>query len=377
MGMGELNRQCNRGDDRRGWFRNNRELDTRSKARWRAGQRVAKVLLPHHVVRRVHNSVAVAVGIRVRGAEVLSPDRVVVGIDRAVVVIVTGQREAVEREEQLRPGISAPFLRGQLERRECIVDILAIKPDLAGNHERDLLIRMIANEVGDIDRQLTRGENTGDFANDVRRRTFAGDEVLAERVRIGFGNSSTGAFWSYGTSGSPDRALGSLSSNTLATATTGSQYMGLRLTNTTGVALTNFTLSYDGEQWRDGGAATPNAQSLLFAYKTTNGAANLQDTDFTSEPLLNFTSPVFTNTGGGAAVVGNTAGKVSIGPVKVWVNWAPGDDLWIRWADLNDNGSDHGLAIDNVSFSADVPEPATFALLMVAAFGLLAARRVG
>lgn len=194
-----------------------------------------------------------------------------------------------------------------------------------------------------------------------------------QRMRIGIGNSSTGAFWSYGASGSTERALSSLSSNTLAAAGA-SQYMGLRLTNNTGIALTNFTLSYDGEQWRDGGSATPNAQSLVFAYKTTNGAANLQDPDFTAEPLLDFTSPVFA-AASGVAVDGNTAGKVSIGPVKVWVNWAPGDDLWIRWADANDPGGDHGLGIDNLSFSADVPEPGSLGLLIVAALGLFAKRK--
>jgi hypothetical protein len=198
-----------------------------------------------------------------------------------------------------------------------------------------------------------------------------------QRMRIGAGTANTGAFMSFGASTSTERAFGSLASNTTAAVVDGGvQYMAMRLTNNTGVTLGSFTLSYDGEQWRDGGNATPVAQSLIFGYKTTNGAANVQDPGFNPEPLLNFTSPVFTNTGSGAAVNGNTAGKVAIGPVTVHVIWAPGDDLWIRWADANDSGNDHGLAVDNLSFSADpVPEPSSLMLLVAAAFGLALAKR--
>jgi len=57
------------------------------------------------------------------------------------------------------------------------------------------------------------------------------------------------------------------------------------------------------------------------------------------------------------------------------INWAPGTSLWLRWRDPNDPGSDHGMAIDNFSFSA-VPEPTTFALvgLGMGAAGLVSRR---
>jgi hypothetical protein len=74
------------------------------------------------------------------------------------------------------------------------------------------------------------------------------------------------------------------------------------------VSLTQFTLSDDGEQWRDGGDAAPNAQPLVFGYKV--GAATVQDSGFTTVSPLNFTSPVFANTGSGAALVGNTKAKL-------------------------------------------------------------------
>jgi hypothetical protein len=188
-----------------------------------------------------------------------------------------------------------------------------------------------------------------------------------QRLRAGSGNSGTGSFYSFGVNSTTERALGSVSSNT-----TGTDFIGVRFTNTTGVSLTQFTLSYDGEQWRDGGAAAPNAQSLTFGYKV--GAATVQESGYTTVSALNFTSPVFTNTGGGAAVVGNTAGKTSIGPTTVVIqglSWDPGTDFWLRWSDPNDAGNDHGLAIDNLSFSAQVAVPEASSFLCVGLAGVM------
>ena len=69
-----------------------------------------------------------------------------------------------------------------------------------------------------------------------------------------------------------------------------------------------------------------------------------------------------------AAVPGNSAGLVAGIGGTVNTSWAAGDTLWIRWADLNDTGNDHGLAVDNFSFAvAAVPEPGAWALLLAGA----------
>ena len=200
-----------------------------------------------------------------------------------------------------------------------------------------------------------------------------------QRMRIGAGGANTGAFMSYGAASSTDRALGSLASNTLENAAS-SQFIGLRLTNNTGSRLTSFTLSYFGEEWRDGGAATPNAQSLSFGYKLTPSGAGpaLQDSGFTAVSTLNFTSPVFANTGAGAAVNGNTVGRVGIGPITVSdIQWDSGTDLWLRWSDLNDAGNDHGLAVDDLNFTAATPEPMSFIVLGVVALAAIVIGRGG
>jgi hypothetical protein len=74
-------------------------------------------------------------------------------------------------------------------------------------------------------------------------------------------------------------------------------------------------------------------------------------------------------------VDGNATGnRQTITATVTGLNWQPGQDLWIRWADLNDAGNDHGLAIDDLNFSA-VPEPGALALAMFAAIGLYSGRR--
>jgi hypothetical protein len=196
-----------------------------------------------------------------------------------------------------------------------------------------------------------------------------------QRVRIGAGGATTGAFMSYGASGNTERALGSLNSNTLTPAGS-DDYIGLRLSNNTGQTLYSFTVTFDGEQWRDGGAAIPNAQSLVFMWSTTATAINDPNTSFITAPALNFTSPVFVNAGSGAAVDGNSAGKVSgITATVEGINWETGTDLWLRWNDLNNSGNDHGLAIDDFSFVAQVPEPATYALIGIGIASVLIFRR--
>jgi len=181
------------------------------------------------------------------------------------------------------------------------------------------------------------------------------------------GSSNTGNFYSYGSANSSERALGGLGSggayfgSPAAGAVAGWIAFGVR--NDTGVTLSQFNVSFNGEQWRDGGTATTGsvAQPMILEYGF--GASFTTVATWTAPGgSFDWSSPVFGATSG-VAVDGNAAGLVpGRGGAIGSLTWAPGAVLWIRWIELNDFSNDHALAIDDFSFRA-IPEPATLCLL--------------
>ncbi len=162
------------------------------------------------------------------------------------------------------------------------------------------------------------------------------------------GTGTGGGVYSYGVLGAnpaAERALGSLGSGSNA-----SRY-GATIVNNTGQTITQFTLGYTGEQWRRGSAA---ANVLTFAYGID--PTDLNTGTFTNVAALNFTAPV--TAGSNAALDGNAAAnRVAISSTVSGLNWGPGQSLVIRWTDVDDAGSDDGLAIDNVSFTTAISGP--------------------
>lgn len=211
-------------------------------------------------------------------------------------------------------------------------------------------------------------------ANGTAATTYRGDN----------GGSNTGYFYSYGTTAATDRALGSIGSSSSTgywgTVSSGNVagYIALAVQNKTGAALAGFKLQYDGEQWRDGGNNPAVAQSMTVQYGIGDSFASVSS--WTNLSSLTFTSPIFNTTSktlDGNAAANRVAGLSADVQTSDWAN---GSTLWVRWVEVNDNGSDHGLAIDNVSVSftaAAVPEPQTYALMLagLVALGWLARRR--
>jgi len=197
--------------------------------------------------------------------------------------------------------------------------------------------------------------------------------------------STTGGFFAFGSGA--DRALGGTGSggtvfgSPAAGAIAG--WIAVAFTNNSAAALDSFTLRFDGEQWRNGGATSP-AVSVAQTMKLEYGyGATMASVTTWNAPGGNFdfASPVFGTTAA-ANVDGNVAGLVANRGGTVATNWAAGDTLWVRWVEVNDIGNDHSLAIDNVSLSvtaAAVPEPGTYAMLLagLGAVGFVARRRRG
>ncbi len=183
------------------------------------------------------------------------------------------------------------------------------------------------------------------------------------------GGSGRGVL-SLGTTGSSERALGALSTSNQI------NHFGLYLTNTSGQTLTQFSLSYIGEQWRYGDLGV--ASSLTFAYALFESAPTLagDSSVFTPVPALSFTAPIFNTTPVNTALDGNApANRSLVSADLAGIEWLPGHTLVLRWTAQDLTGQDPALAIDNLSFSA-IPEPSAFAgLAGLGALGFAALRR--
>jgi len=180
--------------------------------------------------------------------------------------------------------------------------------------------------------------------------------------RVDNGSSGTGDSYLYGATNSNERALGGYASGSM------SVIFGAQIVNNNAFTLTQFTLTFDGEQWKDGGSATAVFNTDTFSYGIGN--TDLTTGSFTNNTSLNFTAVVNNNTAD-VATDGNNASFRTAGITATvsGISWAPGQSLWIRWTDLNETGNDDGLAVDNVQFQA-VPEPSTYTMIL-AAIGLV------
>ncbi len=165
------------------------------------------------------------------------------------------------------------------------------------------------------------------------------------------GGTTTASLCSFGTASNSDRALGYAPTNAFFGASGLRRgFIGWRLKNNTGASIASITVTWTGEQWRKDNAA---AQSLTVEYLTGTTVTTLTGgTDiWTSVPALTFTSPI-TATGG--ALDGNLAAN-RVANITTTITLptplANGDEIMLRWSDLNDAGNDHHLAIDDVTVS--------------------------
>jgi len=154
----------------------------------------------------------------------------------------------------------------------------------------------------------------------------------------GNGSSSTGNTYSFGATGSLDRALGSVRTSSL------SSVFGTVITNQSAATLTELVIEYYGEQWRLG--AIGRVDRLDFAYSLD--ATSIVTGNWLEFDALDFAGPVTAGTTG--ALDGNLPeNRMLISDSLTGLSLAPGASLWIRWSDFDASGSDDGLAIDDFS----------------------------
>lgn len=159
------------------------------------------------------------------------------------------------------------------------------------------------------------------------------------------GATTSGNLYSFGTTGSSDRALGSIGSGGV------NYYWGVRFVNNTNRTINSLDISYVGEQWRKANAP---AQTVDFQYQI--GAPNsitLNNNNWVDFNKLDFTSPVVNGTA--TALDGNaTANRSNLSAKIVNLGLLPGQEIWFRWFDKDHPSSDHGLAIDDFSLSLGI-----------------------
>jgi hypothetical protein len=180
-------------------------------------------------------------------------------------------------------------------------------------------------------------------------------------VAVGSGSTNAAGNFNFGTAALPsERALGSLAGSNTQRDT----YVGF--TNDTGFDIKQFSISYDGEEYRSGSAAT-NVLTLQFS---TDG------TTFTNMGTgFNFTAPNMF--GLGTALDGNAAGNRTPGIGGTFTpssSIIAGTNFYLRWTDTDDSSFDDAIAIDNFTLKvtlAPVPEPSTMANIFLGVLGLL------
>jgi predicted extracellular nuclease/methionine-rich copper-binding protein CopC len=157
---------------------------------------------------------------------------------------------------------------------------------------------------------------------------------------VGTGSLTSGDTYSFGSTASTDRALGTQLSGTL-TATIGANF-----SNDTGQTVASLDISYFGEQWRLG--ATGRNDRFDFQYSLD--ATSLTTGTWIDANALDFIAPLSTGTVG--ALDGNAAANRALVTTSITgLSISTGQQFWIRWTDFNATSSDDGLGIDNFSLT--------------------------
>lgn len=183
------------------------------------------------------------------------------------------------------------------------------------------------------------------IANWYSQRTGTGTTYAADA-----GSSTAGGLYSYGASSNSDRALGTIGS---VNSAVGNFAHGVLLRNTSGTTITDIKVTYTLEQWRKSGVTT--AQDITFYYQTSqteiSSLTPSNNTGWTQVSGLTLSSPV--NTATGAALDGNlSANRVTATNVSIpSLSLANNDYIMLKWEDPDHSGTDHGLAIDDVTIT--------------------------
>jgi hypothetical protein len=156
------------------------------------------------------------------------------------------------------------------------------------------------------------------------------------------GSASSGNVYNVGSTGSEERAFGTIADVATIPA------LGAVFTNNTGSTVSKITIQTRMEQWRESGNAAVN-ETVAFSYSLD--ATSLNTGTWTTVTALDLKEKLIAaNTN--LPVNGNLASNYSLlSNIITGLNWANGSNLWIKWQDANEAGAKGLYAIDNFVIS--------------------------
>jgi len=188
---------------------------------------------------------------------------------------------------------------------------------------------------------------------------YAGTGAIGETLVIVVtdGSANSGAIYNVGAVMAADRSFGPLGSGSTVPR------FGASFLNNTGSGITEVALAGVMEQWRSGSNSSINEVN---AFEYSLDATDLSSGTWVAVSSFDLNEKIISSTTA-AALDGNLAeNQTAINATISGLNWTPGANLWIRWSDVNDTGSDGICAIDNMTMtvttgtvSAD-PEPSNY-----------------
>jgi hypothetical protein len=156
------------------------------------------------------------------------------------------------------------------------------------------------------------------------------------------GSASTGNVYNVGAVGSEERAFGTIADGSTVPA------FGAVFTNNTGSTVSKISIQTRMEQWRESSNATVD-ETVAFSYSLD--ATSLDTGTWTTVTALDLKEKLTAATNN-LAVNGNLASNYSLlSNIITGLNWANGTNLWVKWTDANDAGSNGLYAIDNFIIS--------------------------
>lgn len=170
-------------------------------------------------------------------------------------------------------------------------------------------------------------------------------------ITAGNGSSGTGDTYNFGATGNANRTLGALRVGSDAFPVVNPRF-GFYFTNNTGSTITALQIAYTGETWRRG--FDNRSDRLDFQYSAN--ATSLSTGIWTDVNGLDYRNPVNPLPVGS----GSLLHSATISSIVLNINVVDGDNLFIRWTDLDATDNDDGMGINDFTLTVVDPTPIVF-----------------